>query len=330
MLKRKTSRRSSAQYYISAEDHVENEVKHERLLTETSRLSSSWAGLTVSGGDPAEGDCSSLPASANNSPSHRPHSFSGPLVISVTCSSSCSGLHSCCPNQSLTKGIPTSPTPNVLSSGHPSPVSSPVSSRVQCYSPGLGAAMNSPTSRRPNNGGASPLLVSAALCRKRGYLSCMMAGGASSDDANQEGPPDTLLGTRGNKAMRQGDCRPAFLTELSQFRWPPGPSLSSNPPSPSCHLFPSTQGTSTAHSSPSTSSLPSPRLSLSSTTVFPGSPTLSTGTCPTAPAMDIQSASGSPPSKRKTPHIIMDTESKTVTAFSANPCDLSEVPVNKS
>lgn len=242
---------------------MENEVKHERLLTETSRLSSSWANLSVSGLDKAESDCSSSPSS-NSSPNHRPSSFSGPLVISVTCSSSsCSNIHSCCPVPPCSnRGAPTSPTPHFLSSGHASPISSPVSSRVQCYSPGLLTSTSSPTPRRSNPGNASPLLISTALSRKRGYTSSIVTVGGSSGDASREGSPDPFAHSRSRKTMRQSDGRAAFLCDTSHFRWPSGLPVASDPPSPSCHLFPSTANNCAETNSPSPSSLASPHLSV--------------------------------------------------------------------
>ncbi|KAF8571306.1 hypothetical protein P879_03489 [Paragonimus westermani] len=292
MIKRKISKRSSAQYYISAEDHVENEVKHERLLAETSRLSSSWASLSVSGNEKTESECSSASVSANSSPNHRPNSFSGPLLISVTCSgSACTGANNCCPTQlSSNRGTPTSPTPYFLSSGHASPVASPVSSRVQCYSPSLVSSTSSPTARRPNPGSASPLLISTALCRKRGYLSSGLTAFGSNDDAGREESPDLFMPIRGTKSMRQSDGRNASYSDTSQFRWPPGPPLISNPPSPSCNLFATATGNCTAPSSPSTSSLSSPRLSLTSTVnAFVSSPASSVVSTQSAPAVESRS-----------------------------------------
>ncbi|KAA0186071.1 hypothetical protein FBUS_07316 [Fasciolopsis buskii] len=313
MIRRKAARRSSAQYFISAEDHVENEVKHERLLTETSRLSSSWAGLSVSGGEVPEtdGSCSSsLPCT---SPAHRPSSFSGPLVISVTCSSSSPGVHnSFSSHTSGNRCTPTSPSPHMNSSGYSSPIASPVSSRVQCYSPSVAVSASSPTLRRPVNGGASPLLVSAALCRKRNYLSCAVPGcGGSSDDASREGSPDPFQSSRGCKAMRQADTRSSLTTEISHFRWPPGLPLASDPPSPSCQLFPSS-GSVNPPSSPSSSSLPSPHLSLaSSVTTFPGSPASSTSNCFVARLSEPSVTTSSPSIEEKPTVLLMDVDTKT-------------------
>ncbi|KAG5450673.1 hypothetical protein CSKR_108773 [Clonorchis sinensis] len=312
MLQRKSSRRCSAQYYLSAEDHVENEVKHERLLTETSRLSSSWASLSVSGNEKAESDCSSSSVSASNSPNHRPNSFSGPLVISVTCSgNSCQSAHGCHPAQpSSNRCTPTSPTPHSLSSGHASPAASPVSSRVQCYSPGLAPSLSSPTTRRPNT--ASPLLLPSALCRKRGYFSSMLNAGCSSGDASREGSPDSSLSSgRGCKSMRQADGRAYSFCDAPQFRWPPGPPVTSNPPSPSCHLFPSILPTGTAPSSPSTSSLPSPRLSFTSSLItFPGSPASSAALNSTTSSGGVPQLPPSPKSETKLTSV-MDTQATT-------------------
>lgn len=252
---------------------MENEVKHERLLTETSRLSSSWANLSVSGLDKMESDCSSSPSS-NNSPNHRPNSFSGPLVISVTCSgSSCSSVHSCCPvPPNSNRGAPTSPTTHFLSSGHASPISSPVSSRVQCYSPGFLTSTSSPTPRRSNPGSASPLLISTALNRKRGHASSNVTVGGSSADTSRETSPDPYAHSRSRKAMRQSDGRVVSLCDTPHFRWPPGLPVASDPPSPSCHLFPSVSNCAAPNSS-SSSSVPSPHLSVASTPGNHDSPT---------------------------------------------------------
>ncbi|CAH8498925.1 unnamed protein product [Heterobilharzia americana] len=273
MLKRKAVRRCSAQYYVTAEDHVENEVKHEKLLTETSRLSSSWAGLSVSCTESGDRECSSSSNSVNSSPSHRPSSFSGPLVISVTCSyPACSGSNGCglpvtpCSN----KGIPLSP-PHVSrpSSCYPSPVASPVSSRVQCYSPSLPTSTVSPNPRRfSSTGGASPLLVSAALGRKRGYLSCVSGGGGgSSDDASREGSPESFCGYRSSKSSCQNDVRvysngTNSCSDFPYFRWPPSLPPVSSPSSPSCQLFSITTNSNNP-SSPS-SIPPSPHILRSS------------------------------------------------------------------
>ncbi|CAH8482715.1 unnamed protein product [Schistosoma turkestanicum] len=246
MLKRKAVRRCSAQYYVTAEDHVKNEVKHEKLLTETSRLSSSWAGLSVSCSESSDRDCSSSSTSVNSSPNHRPSSFSGPLVISVTCSYPiCPGINSCGPSVTSgpSKEVLSSPRLSRPSSCYPSPVASPVSSRVQCYSPSLPTSTVSPNPRRfSNTGGASPLLVSAALGRKRGYLSCVSGGGGSSDDASREGSPESSCCHRNNKSTCQNDVRihssgTNSYTEFPYFRWPPILPVVSSPSSPSCQLF---------------------------------------------------------------------------------------------
>ncbi|CAH8839955.1 unnamed protein product [Trichobilharzia szidati] len=268
MLKRKAVRRCSAQYYVTAEDHVENEVKHEKLLTETSRLSSSWAGLTVSCTESGDREGSSSSTSVNSSPSHRPSSFSGPLVISVTCSYPAGSGPPVTPSGN--KGIPLSP-PHISrpSSCYPSPVASPVSSRVQCYSPSLSTSTVSPNPRRfSSTGGASPLLVSAALGRKRGYLSCMSGGGGgSSDDASREGSPESFCGYKSSKSSCQNDVRvysngSNSCSDFPYFRWPPSLPTVSSPSSPSCQLFSLT--TNSNNSSSPSSIPPSPHVSRSS------------------------------------------------------------------
>ncbi|CAH8505244.1 unnamed protein product [Schistosoma guineensis] len=268
MLKRKAVRRCSAHYYVTAEDHVENEVKHEKLLTETSRLSSSWAGLSVSCSESSDKDCSSSSTSVNSSPNHRPSSFSGPLVISVTCSYPiCSGVSNCGPSVATgsSKGMPSSPPHFPRSSScYPSPVASPVSSRVQCYSPSLPTSTVSPNPRRfSNTGGASPLLVSAALGRKRGYLSCVSGGAGSSDDASREGSPESLCCHRNNKSSCQNDVRICSTgtnpySDFPYFRWPPSLPVVSSPSSPSCQLF--SVATNSNNSSSPSSIPPSPHV----------------------------------------------------------------------
>lgn len=198
-------------------------------------------------------------------------------------------------------------------SGYSSPIASPVSSRVQCYSPSLTVSASSPTLRRPVNGGASPLLVSAALCRKRNYLSCAVPGcGGSSDDASREGSPDPFQSSRGCKAMRQADARSSLTTEISHFRWPPGLPLASDPPSPSCQLFTSSAGSVNPPSSPSSSSLPSPHLSLaSSATTFPGSPASSASHCFAARLSEASVTTSSPSLEEKPAVLLMDVDTKT-------------------
>ncbi|TNN10368.1 hypothetical protein EWB00_005345 [Schistosoma japonicum] len=282
MLKRKAVRRCSAQYYVTAEDHVENEVKHEKLLTETSRLSSSWAGLSVSCSEPSDKECSSSSASVNSSPNHRPSSFSGPLVISVTCPYPVSsGINVCCPSVATYNCKGTSSSPTHLSrpsSCYPSPVASPVSSRVQCYSPSLSNSTVSPNPRRfSNTGGASPLLVSAALGRKRGYLSCVSGSGGSSDDVSREGSPESSCCHRNNKSSCQNDVRMYTsgtnqYSDFPYFRWPPSLPAVSSPSSPSCQLFSATSNSNNSSSpssiSPSHVSRSSPVSSVSNSSIL--------------------------------------------------------------
>lgn len=260
MQKHKTARRASAQFYMSAEDHVENEMKHEKLLTETSRISSCWASLRLSANERQDvSDCgTSSPGSSGSSPvSHqRPHSFSGPLMISVTCSSS-----SCVGSVCTTENTKTGPgvcggasvnSPTVLvrpASCHPSPAASPVSSRVQCYSPGVGPTafgLSGPkkrTNSTSSGGSASPLLLNSTLGRKRIYPSCFQTacgggGGQSSTDDSRESSPDPFgsggsSNGRGSKFLRSSEGAPM------QMSLQPLPSLEqqsivvTSPPSPS-------------------------------------------------------------------------------------------------
>ncbi|VEL16065.1 unnamed protein product [Protopolystoma xenopodis] len=291
--KRKAVRRSSANYYITAEDHVDNEVKHERLLTETSRLSSSWASLRLSGLD--KGDSSdytdSLPGSAGSSPTpQRPHSFSGPLVISVTCSSS--GNISCAnPVACINSGYGASPSSPILMLGspcHASPAASPVSSRVQCYSPGIGPTCPFLSCKKSysNGNSASPLFVTTTR-RKRAYPTILSCGN-SSTEASRESSPDPFPG-RSVKTIRPSEpcsTRISLVNStvppevLASFRWPPMPPSAPFPSSPSTsHSSVGNSGCLNAPSSPSTASLPSPRLSLTSSAsailTYPSSPSAS-------------------------------------------------------
>lgn len=275
MLKRKVCRRSSAQYYVSAEDHVENEVKHERLLTESSRLSSSWTGLSISCSDST--DCLSS-SSANNSPIYRTNSFSGPLVISVTCTNAChiNGNIGCKHFSTNSKSALTTSTHFSKSlSCHPSPVASPVSLRTQCYSPGLRNNMDSPNPRR-HTGSEGASLFFNTVGRKRGYLACNLGTSyASSDDASREGSPDVFVNHRSIKSFRQEE--PKFYgnvvgcVDCSNFRWPPGSSTSQSPSSPLCHLFSSVVD-STISNSPLSPSLcvSSPSCSMQSVNLVNG------------------------------------------------------------
>ncbi|BHF61938.1 hypothetical protein SprV_0100491800 [Sparganum proliferum] len=269
MQKHKTARRASAQFYMSAEDHVENEMKHEKLLTETSRISSCWASLRLSANERQDvSDCgTSSPGSSGSSPvSHqRPHSFSGPLMISVTCSSS-SCVGSVCTTES-TKAGPgvcggtsvNSPTVLVRpASCHPSPAASPVSSRVQCYSPGVGpTSFGLPGSKKrtastSSGGSASPLLLNSTLGRKRIYPSCFQTscsggGGQSSTDDSRESSPDPFgsggSSGRASKFLRSSEGAPMqmsiqpspALEQSVAVTSPPSPS-SSSPSSSSFHL----------------------------------------------------------------------------------------------
>ncbi|KAL3318185.1 hypothetical protein Ciccas_003156 [Cichlidogyrus casuarinus] len=242
--KRKGIRRASANYYITAEDHVDNEVKHEKLLTDTSKLSSSWASLRVTG---PERQCSeeiySSASSANSSPAvHRPSSFSGPLAISVTCSSSSA-------SQVVNVSNPLSPNQHAVTSCHPSPCASPVSSRVQCYSPGIGVkTLGGKRSSGYPNGSASPLLVSAAQKRKRVMPTWNSVCGSSAEHSRESSPDRPSSFSKIQKPNHFDNA------DISSFRWPPNSPCSSN------HGL-----AMNAPSSPSTMSLPSPRLSVSST-----------------------------------------------------------------
>lgn len=268
MLKRKVARRSSAQYYVTAEDHVENEMKHERLLTEASRLSSSWASLSVSCSDTPEKNCA-LSASAHSSPCHRPSSFSGPLVISVTCSnSSCSGTVDCGATTLSANPRCTSSSPlfSKSTSCYPSPAASPVSSRFHCCSPSLNGSNNSPNPRRHyNTGGASPLLVTTALGRKRGYLASTANGGNSSDEVSRDSSPDIYPCFKNNKSLRPSDARSSSnapsQSDYSLFRWPPSSANGPGPSGLSCQLFSSNIHSSDLSNSPPTLSFPPAQLS---------------------------------------------------------------------
>ena len=199
--KRRVLRRSSAQLYVTAEEHIKNEMKHERHLTETSRLTSSWANLRLTGNDKAEYcDCDfSSPGSSGSSPvGHRPNPFSGPLVISVTCSSNCGAQST---NTVESRPLAASNAAFVLStfsrsaSCYPSPVASPVSSRVQCYSPNVGLSSSFNVKKRTasvsSGSSASPHMLGGNLGKKRPHNCIQSADVTSSEEASRESSPET-------------------------------------------------------------------------------------------------------------------------------------------
>ncbi|VDD81525.1 unnamed protein product [Mesocestoides corti] len=243
--KRRVMRRSSAQFYVSAEDHIKNEMKHERHLTETSRLTSSWASLRLSGNEKHESsDCGfSSPGSSGSSPvSHRPSSFSGPLMISVTCSSS-GGVASAVVNESK-PSVAISSTQAIVSlsrssSCYPSPVASPVSSRVQCYSPGIGLATKKRTASVSSCSSASPLVQSSNLGKKRAYNCLQNTDTASSAEGSRESSPEPpRIFSRFGKILRSSEV---VVTNVSSVvptlcspprdtnRWTPPVSTPSSP-----------------------------------------------------------------------------------------------------
>lgn len=269
MEKRKVLRRSSAQFYISAEDHIRNEINHERNLTETSRLTSSWASLRLSGNEKHESSdygCSS-PGSSGSSP-HRPNSFSGPLMISVTCSSNGPTVASTTETkQSITTMASSTISFSRPSSCYPSPVASPVSSRVQCYSPGMGLATSFSAKKRTasvsSGGVASPLILNLSRGQKRIYSRIQSADNRSSTEGSRESSPERPF-SRFSKMQRTAEHTSATACVPSAF-----PSLGS-PPQDSCRwtppvLIPSSPTPANpsvffrmASNSPSTTSLPSP------------------------------------------------------------------------
>ncbi|VDL19172.1 unnamed protein product [Hymenolepis diminuta] len=271
--KRRVLRRSSVQFCVTAEEHIKNEMKHERHLTETSRLTSSWANLRLTGNDKTDySDCGfSSPASSRSSPvGHRPNSFSGPLMISVTCSSS-GGVST----TSVCESRPPVPVTSASgittfsrsSSSYPSPVASPVSSRVQCYSPSVNLPSTFVAKKRTasvsSGGSASPLIFAGCRGKKRAYA-CLQSNVTSSTEVSRESspePPSNFF--RFSKIPRSSEVS---LATIPNFGSPtrdcslctPHVSTPSSPP-PSA-LF----AVRTSRNSPSTSSLPSLTHSTSS------------------------------------------------------------------
>ena len=269
--KRRPLRRSSAQFYVTAEEHIKNEMKHERHLTETSRLTSSWANLRLTGNDKTDcSDCGfSSPGSSGSSPvGHRPNSFSGPLMISVTCSNG-SGPQ----NANATESKPQAPIGTALSvpacsrsaSCYPSPVASPVSSRVQCYSPSVGLPSSFAAKKRTASvsscSSASPLILGGNIGRKRNYNCLQNADIASSAEASRESspePPRTFC--RFGKILRSSESAATNqLGVLPNFGSPSRePSLCTPPVSTPSSPVPSASfSMRMASNSPSSTSLPS-------------------------------------------------------------------------
>ncbi len=271
-------RRSSAQFYMSAEDHIRNEVNHERHLTETSRLTSSWVNLRLSGNEKQESsDCGfSSPGSSGSSPvAHRPNSFSGPLMISVTCSSSNAAAAATPavvetkPSVATTATTSATATFSRSSSCYPSPVASPVSSRVQCYSPGIGLAGNFSAKKRTasvsSGSSASPLILNISRGKKRNYHCLQVgAGNRSSTDGSRESSPEPpSLAARFGKVHRVSEnptaCASTSIPPMGSppqdsYRWTPPVSIPSSP----TPVLPSSFYVRMASNSPSTTSLPSP------------------------------------------------------------------------
>ncbi|KAM7539633.1 hypothetical protein Aperf_G00000035131 [Anoplocephala perfoliata] len=273
--KRRVLRRSSAQFCVTAEEHMKNEMKHERHLTETSRLTSSWANLRLTGTDKTEySDCGfSSPGSSGSSPiGHRPNSFSGPLMISVTCSSS-GGIFTtsvCEPKPSIAITTPAGIAIFSRSSScYPSPVASPVSSRVQCYSLSIGLpstfAAKKRTASVSSGSSASPLILAGCRGRKRAYACLQNTDTTSSTEASRESSPEpSNTCCRSGKIPKLSEVPVLNLPHIGSprdsSRCTPPVSISSSPAPPSLFFM------QMARTSPSTSSLPSLTHSASSTT----------------------------------------------------------------
>lgn len=272
--KQRVLRRSSAQFYVTAEEHIKNEMKHERHITETSRLTSSWANLRLTGTDKTEySDCGfSSPGSSGSSPiGHRPNSFSGPLMISVTCSSSggVSTTSVCEPKPSI--AITTTPGITIFSrssSCYPSPVASPVSSRVQCYSPSIGLPSNFAAKKRTasvsSGSSASPLILAGCRGRKRAHTCLQNIDLTSSTEASRESSPEpSSTCYRSGKIPKPSEVPvPSILhfgSPRDSSRCTPPVSTPSSP-APAALFF-----MRMARTSPSTSSSPSLTHSTSST-----------------------------------------------------------------
>lgn len=277
--KRRVLRRSSAQFYVTAEEHIKNEMKHERHLTETSRLTSSWANLRLTGNDkPEYSDCGfSSPGSSGSSPvGHRQNSFSGPLVISVTCPGG-GGISNTSANESRSS-VAIATTPGIVSfsqsaSCYPSPVASPISSRVQCYSPSIGLPSSFTAKKRTasvsSGSSASPLIFGNNRGKKRAYKCLQNNDMVSSAEASRESSPESPHPfCRSGKILRSSEGVINLPNVPSHFGSPPHDSSRCTPPvsTPSSPLLPVPFSTRMGCSGPSTTSLPSLAHSVSSTT----------------------------------------------------------------
>lgn len=269
---------------------MENEVNHERRVTETSRLSSSWASLRLSNDKPPDspdGCGISSPGSTGSSPirHQRPNSFSGPLMVSVTCSSTGIAID-CSKSSNIVNTTPNTLVYSRCASCYPSPAASPVSSRVQCYSPGMGQTACSFKKKRTHStssgGSASPLMLNSTLGKKRLYT-CMGGGGQSSNDESRESSPDPMT-CRNSKFLRSSDANnnvgsgganTLLNSPPTDFsRWAPSVST---PSSPFLSLSNSTSFLRPSSNSPSTTSLPSPHQSLSTCIGLASSPQVMSG-----------------------------------------------------
>ncbi|VDM17861.1 unnamed protein product [Hydatigera taeniaeformis] len=274
--KRRVLRRSSAQFYVTAEEHIKNEMKHERHLTETSRLTSSWANLRLTGTDkPEYSDCGfSSPGSSGSSPvGHRPNSFSGPLVISVTCSSG-GGISNTNASESRSS-VAIATAPGIVSfsrsaSCYPSPVASPVSSRVQCYSPSIGLPSSFAAKKRTasvsSGSSASPLIFGKNRGKKRTYKCLRNNDMVSSAEASRESSPESpRTFCRSGKILRSSEGAVNHHNVLSHLGSPRDSSQCTPPVStPSSPILPVPFSMRMGCNCPSTTSLPSLAHSTSS------------------------------------------------------------------
>ncbi|VDK43654.1 unnamed protein product [Taenia asiatica] len=276
--KRRVLRRSSAQFYVTAEEHIKNEMKHERHLTETSRLTSSWANLRLTGNDKTEySDCGfSSPGSSASSPvGHRQNSFSGPLVISVTCPGG-AGIpnpHANEPRSSVAIATPPGIVSTRSASCYPSPVASPVSSRVQCYSPSIGLPSSFAAKKRTasvsSGSSASPLIFGNSRGKKRTYKCLRNNDMVSSAEASRESSPESpRTFCRAGKILRSSEGAVNLPNVLAHFGSPSRDSSRCTPPvsTPSSPILPVPLAMQMGRNSPSTTSLPSLAHSTSSAT----------------------------------------------------------------
>ncbi|VDN99353.1 unnamed protein product [Rodentolepis nana] len=270
--KRRVLRRSSVQFCVTAEEHMKNEMKHERHLTETSRLTSSWANLRLTGNDKpdySDGGFSSQGSSGSSPIGHRPNSFSGPLLISVTCPG-IGGVSSTSISESRPP-VSVTPTPGISlsrsSSCYPSPVASPVSSRVQCYSPSVNLPSTFVVKKRTasvsSGSSASPLISAGCRGKKRSYA-CLQSSMTSSTEASRESSPEPPSNfCKFSKIPRSSEISctniPNFGSPTRDFnQCTPHVSTPSSPAPPTAFSIQSSRN------SPSTSSLPSLTHSISS------------------------------------------------------------------